>query len=165
MDLDDAYEMKSRGITWTPTIVAFRHMADCARKGNPDSRVNHYTKFYRRENYYYYAERTYGENFKKLYDTGITVACGTDMYIPDQSAYPIPTELGYMVEYGISPLQAIETATKNNGEALRMNLKLGQIEEGYLADIIVVEGNPAEKIAALENVKEVYLDGKCVKSA
>ena len=63
----------------------------------------------------------------------------------------------------IKPLQAIETATKNNGEALRMDLKLGQIEEGYLADLIVVEGNPAEDISALEKVREVYLDGKCVK--
>ena len=161
MDLDDANEMIKKGITWVPTMTAFFYMAECRRAGEDPSRGNHYRG--KKEDYFYFTEKVYNANFKKLYDTGVKVACGTDMYITGMPACPVPYEMNLMVKLGLTPLQAIETATKNNGEALRMDLKIGQIEEGYLADIIVVEGNPAEDVGALENIREVYLDGKCVK--
>jgi imidazolonepropionase-like amidohydrolase len=65
-----------------------------------------------------------------------------------------------MVRFGITPLEAIEAATKNGADALLLGDKLGQIKDGYIADILVVHGDPSQDIAALKNVLEVYQAGE-----
>lgn len=67
-----------------------------------------------------------------------------------------------MVQYGISPVEAIVCATGNGAEALGLSDSLGLLREGLLADIIAVKGNPGEDIRALEDVQAVWQEGTCV---
>ena len=67
-------------------------------------------------------------------------------------------------EMDISPMAAIQTATINAAELLRWEADLGSIEDGKLADIIAVAGNPLDDITLLEDVKFVMKGGEVVKS-
>ena len=105
------------------------------------------------------AYHAYKDNFKKFYDTGVTVLAGTDMVLRDAPAFPLNRELALMVEYGITPVQAIQTATGNPAKVLGLEHEIGMLEAGRKADMIVVEGNAAEDIFALNRLKHVYRDG------
>ena len=72
-------------------------------------------------------------------------------------------ELEIYVKLGMKPMDAILTATRNAGEALKMGGKLGTIEAGRLADIIAVDGDPVKDIKVLQqkkNIKIVMKEGK-----
>jgi imidazolonepropionase-like amidohydrolase len=68
-----------------------------------------------------------------------------------------------MVQFGMTPLQAIQSATINSAQLLQQDQQLGQIKSGYLADIIAVEGNPLDDITVMENVSFVMKDGHIYK--
>jgi imidazolonepropionase-like amidohydrolase len=112
--------------------------------------------------YFKPAAFAYRDNFKKFYDTGITVLAGTDMVLYGAPALPIDLELGYMVQYGITPLQAIQTATVNPARVLGLSNVTGKLEKGLEADVLVVKGDASVDITALSHVLSVYLGGKKV---
>ena len=85
-------------------------------------------------------------------DTG-----GTHFNFPEMAWHV--RELKTYVRYGMTPIEALQTATKNAGEALKMGNELGTIDAGKLADIIVVNGNPLEDMDALYHVDVVIKDG------
>ena len=68
-----------------------------------------------------------------------------------------------MVQFGMTPLQAIQSATINSAQLLQQDQQLGQIKSGYFADIIAVDGNPLEDITVMENVSFVMKDGQIYK--
>ncbi|KAM3561494.1 hypothetical protein ARSEF4850_003204 [Beauveria asiatica] len=70
------------------------------------------------------------------------------------------TELKLMVEAGFSPLQALQTATTNAYESLNVHSKLGSIETGKLADMVLFNGNPVEKIKNIDTIAGVIVNGK-----
>jgi len=72
-------------------------------------------------------------------------------------------QLSRMTKFGMTPLQAIQSATLNSAELLKWQDKVGQIKVGYFADIIAVESNPLEDITTLENVTFVMKGGKVYK--
>jgi imidazolonepropionase-like amidohydrolase len=73
---------------------------------------------------------------------------------------PQATELASMVELGMTPMQAIQSATKNAAEGLKMQKDLGTIEKGKIADIIIVAGNPmVDMYHAMSNVNTVIQNG------
>lgn len=75
-------------------------------------------------------------------------------------------EFERLVVAGMTPMQAIMAGTKTGSEIV-MNPEIGTLEAGKLADVVIVRGNPLEKIALLgdpRQVKVVMLDGKIVKS-
>ena len=106
------------------------------------------------------ASDIYERNFKALYDTGVTVVTGTDQVLGGAPVSPVARECQYMVDYGITPLEAIACATKNCAEVLGMGDELGQVRENYLADLIAVDGDPSKDILALKNVRAVILKGE-----
>jgi imidazolonepropionase-like amidohydrolase len=71
-------------------------------------------------------------------------------------------EFAVLVEAGLTPMEAIQAGTRIAAELLLWD-KLGTIEEGQLADVIAVPGNPLDDITALENVGFVMIDGNVVK--
>jgi imidazolonepropionase-like amidohydrolase len=102
------------------------------------------------------------ETFQKFHKAGVKIAMGTDMgFEPDMGSNA--SELALYVELGMTPLEAIQTATKNAAEALHQDEDIGTLEAGKFADIVLVDGNPAEDIKVLEpreNIKMVYKEGK-----
>ncbi len=102
------------------------------------------------------------EVFQKAMKMGIKITFGTDV-----GAYEHGTserEFERMVEYGMTPLNAIRSATIRGSQLLRMEKQIGTIEPGKFADIIAVKGNPLENISALKTVVFVMKAGKIEKS-
>jgi imidazolonepropionase-like amidohydrolase len=106
--------------------------------------------------------RSHFESFRKAAAAGVKMAAGTDN-IEDWMHGKNARELELMVRYGYTPMQAIVAATKISSEACRVNAKVGTLEPGKLADLLVVDGNPLEDIAILQDQSKLLLimkDGK-----
>lgn len=102
---------------------------------------------------------------KKSFDlarkAGVKIAFGTDAggYPHGENA----REFQFMVDYGMTPIEAIRSATVTAAELLRKQNLLGNIAPGYNADIVAVDGNPLQDVAALSRVKFVMKSGVLIK--
>ena len=101
------------------------------------------------------------DNFAKAAKAGVKVAFGTDagVYPHGENA----KQFAYMVKYGLTPAQAIRSATIDAAELLGKAKELGKIAPGYHADFIAVSGDPAKDVTILENIRVVIKAGKIVK--
>jgi imidazolonepropionase-like amidohydrolase len=102
------------------------------------------------------------ENFQKAVRAGVKIAYGTDAGV-----YPHGwngKQFYYMVKFGLTPIQAIQSATINAADLLNWKDRTGSITKGKLADIIAVESNPLDDITILENVKFVMKEGIVYKN-
>src|SRR4029450_1939194 len=93
-------------------------------------------------------------NLKRLSDAGVTIALGTD----GNTAWAPHVEMPDMVPAGMTPMQVIVAATRNGAELLRMN-DVGTIAAGKSADLLVLDGNPADDITNTRKISAVYLKG------
>ncbi len=100
--------------------------------------------------------------FAKAYKKGVNIAFGTDAGVFPHGINA--KEFGYMVEAGMPPLAAIQSATTTNAMLLGIANEVGQIKENFFADIIAVEGDPLQNIKTLEKVIFVMKDGKLYKN-
>lgn len=101
------------------------------------------------------------ESFRKATLAGANMVFGSDAAI-----YPHGDngkQFSRMVQFGMTPLHAIQAATINSAKLLKQDKSLGQIQPGYLADIIAVDGNPLDNISLLEQVTFVMKDGVIYK--
>ena len=98
----------------------------------------------------------------KAHAAGVRIAVGLDLGGYNTDPRHFVQEFAVLVEAGLTPMQAIQAGTSVAAELLMWD-KLGTIEEGQLADIIAVSGNPLEDISALENVGFVMIDGAIVR--
>ena len=101
-------------------------------------------------------------NLKKAFDAGVKIAMGTDaaVYPHGLNAH----ELAVYVEMGMTPLQAIQTATINDADLLGWTDKVGTLEPGKWADIIAVDGDPTKDVTVLQQVKFVMKGGEVIKN-
>ena len=102
------------------------------------------------------------ENFRHAVQAGVKVAFGTD-----GGVYPHggnAKQFAYMVKYGLTPAQAIQSATVDAAQLLGWADQVGSIEPGKFADLVAVEGDPLADITTLEHVTFVMKGGQVVKS-
>ena len=102
------------------------------------------------------------ENMRRFIKAGAKFWMGTDTgaFLTMRQEDPYAREMAFMVEMGMTPMQAIQAATRNGAEGLGMLDQLGTIEEGKLADVIVVAGNPLEDMeGAMKRVYAVIMGG------
>jgi len=99
---------------------------------------------------------------KKAFQAGVKIGMGTDaaVYPHGLNAH----ELAVYVRLGMTPLQAIQTATVNDADLLGWSDKVGSIEPGKWADIIAVDGDPLQDITVLQHVRFVMKGGDVVKN-
>jgi len=99
--------------------------------------------------------------FARAYKKGVPIAFGTDagVYSHGENA----REFVYMVEAGMPIMEAIKAATITNATLLGLGDSLGQLKEGYLADIIAVDTNPSKDVETLKNVVFVMKEGQVFK--
>ena len=102
------------------------------------------------------------ETFQRMHQAGVKIAMGTDTQLdPEMGSQAI--ELEVYVEYGMTPMEAIQTATRNASEALQLDRITGTIEPGKFADIIAVDGDPLADIRVLQDrgrIKMVMKEGR-----
>lgn len=101
------------------------------------------------------------ENFKLAHSMGALMVFGTDAGIYNHGDNA--KQFKYMVEWGMTPLEAIQASTLNTAKLFKMN-KVGEIKEGFYADIVGVSSNPLNDIRSLERVVFVMKNGKIYKN-
>jgi len=153
-DMDDAtiHEMAKRGTFYVPTIDHNRYYVDNGDKIG-------YAPGYK-ERLQAFIPRNL-ETARKAYKAGVKFAMGSD------AIYTMfgenTRELGWFVKAGMTPEQALRTATTNAAELLGKEKELGAVAAGYLADLVAVEGDPLTDInVVLNHVKWVMKDGAVV---
>ncbi|MBM4002828.1 MAG: amidohydrolase family protein [Planctomycetes bacterium] len=101
------------------------------------------------------------DNFARAVKAGVKIAFGTDagVYPHGDNA----RQFAYMVQYGLTPAQAIRSATSDAAELLGRSKQLGRIAPGMFADLVAVEGDPLRDVRALENVGFVMKGGATMK--
>jgi imidazolonepropionase-like amidohydrolase len=101
------------------------------------------------------------DNFRKAVAAGVKMSFGTDAGVcPYGTA---GKQFAFMVQYGMTPMQAIQSATSSAADLLGHSGEIGSIKPGKYADIIAVSGDPLADIHELENVRFVMKDGKIYK--
>jgi len=103
------------------------------------------------------------QNFRKAVNAGVKMAYGTDLGVCPYGSSP--KQFAFMVKFGMTPMQAIQSATSNAADLLGHANELGSIKPGKYADIVAVSGDPLQNISLLENVEFVMKDGKVYKGA
>jgi imidazolonepropionase-like amidohydrolase len=93
---------------------------------------------------------------------GVRLAYGTDIGGYDWTQ-PQAMDFTYFVEWGLTPIQAIQTATTTAAELLEQEGKIGEIKAGAFADIIALKQDPTKHIEALQKIDWVMKDGKVFK--
>lgn len=101
------------------------------------------------------------ETFAAAYVRGVKIAFGTDAGVFPHGENG--KEFVYMVEAGMPPMKAIQSATRTAAELLRVQDQLGSVESGKMADIIAVDGDPIQDIAAMTKVTFVMKNGTVFK--
>jgi imidazolonepropionase-like amidohydrolase len=99
--------------------------------------------------------------FARAYKAGVPIAFGTDSGVSPHGQNAREFEL--MVEGGMPPMQAIQSATMSSAHLLRADKDLGSVEKGKLADLVAVDGDPIADISVLRNVSFVMKDGVVYK--
>jgi len=89
-------------------------------------------------------------NFRKAAKAGVRIAMGTDAGTPFNPHGRNAQELRRMVRLGLTPMQAIEAATSSASSLLGLDQEIGTLEAGKQADLLLVNGNPLDDIALLE---------------
>lgn len=153
VDAEGIQLMKEKGVYLVADIYNDDYiLAEYTKKGYPEKIMN--------------KERMIGklqrENFQKAAKAGVKIAFGTDAGV-----YPHgwnAKQFYHMVKYGLTPMQAIQSATINAADLLDWKDRTGSITKGKLADIIAVGSNPLDDITILEHVKFVMKDGKVYKN-
>ena len=146
LSLDDAAikQMKEQGTWYVPTLAVY--YTDWSPENTEDGKRDR-----ARAN-------EHEVSFKKAMKAGVKIAFGTDMGGISWTQ-PIADEFGYMVKFGMPPMEAIKAATSRAADLLDMQGELGAIAPGAYADVIAVQGNPLANIDALKKVSFVMKDG------
>jgi len=151
LDLDDAAisQMLKQSTWYVPTIgVYYTDWAPADTSGGKRDRLR---------------ASAHEQSFKKALKAGVKIVFGTDMGgIPWTE--PIAQEFSRMVEFGMPPMDAIQSATSRAAIMLDMEGKIGVVAPGAFADIIAVGADPLHDVKSLENVQFVMKEGKVFKS-
>jgi imidazolonepropionase-like amidohydrolase len=145
-------EMVKRGTYYVPTIDHNRYYVDARREYNYDDKVVAGLNAYIVKNL---------ETARRAHKVGVKFAMGSDAVC---SMFGQNTrELAWFVKAGMTPTEALQTATTNAAELLGMSGQLGAIAPGYIADLVAVEGDPLSDIqVVIDKVRWVMKDGQVV---
>jgi imidazolonepropionase-like amidohydrolase len=103
------------------------------------------------------------ENVGRLHRTGATIGCGTDSGGAPFAVFGrIHAEIDNLMKVGMTPFEALRSATAVNARILHLDAKLGTIEPGKLADFVALDGDPLRDTTALQRVQAVVKDGAIV---
>jgi imidazolonepropionase-like amidohydrolase len=152
LDGETIAEMVKRGTVWVPTIDHNRYYVDAKDEFGFKPESIPPLQDYIQKNL---------DATRRAANAGVRIGMGSDAVY---SMFGQNTrELGWFVKAGMTPEQALATATTTAADLLGLKDRLGRIAPGYTADLVAVEGNPLQSIdAVLSAVRLVMKDGKIV---
>jgi imidazolonepropionase-like amidohydrolase len=152
MDREAAEMMADRGTYWVPTASALRGIVEHGvEAGIPEDAVA------KAED----AADRFDDAWDHALAADVPIAMGTDAGTPFNFFEDIPRELAYMVEHGLSPEAALEAATVNAADLLGLD-DVGRVEDGYRADLLVLDADPTEDVEAWQEPEAVFAAGERV---
>ena len=146
--------MAERGVAAVPTAVSYVYLFDQNQGGYFGSTSRRFT----------FDHHSNLEMVRRLLEAGVKVGVGTDLifdsyrYLPESYGW----ELKYLVSAGMTIPETLTAATRTNAEILDMDDRLGTLQPGKLADILVVDGSPDIDLDALARPHIVVKDGRVV---
>jgi imidazolonepropionase-like amidohydrolase len=152
MNYEAAMLMKKNSIYLVPTLYRLDWLLENVDKTSPE----------RKEQLESSRAKTFA-NIAEAISLGVPIAFGTDATVIPHGFNA--REFSALIEVGMTPLEAIQTATINAADLLGWNDRIGRIEPGYFADVIAVSSNPLTDIKTLENVLFVMKNGKIYKKS
>jgi imidazolonepropionase-like amidohydrolase len=172
-----AQTIAQSGNVVSPTLLAHRNLIEVANsdgeflKRPGTELLNPFVSEIEQETYTFWSAQPQGARAaqdafysaatKVFHEEGVTLVAGTDAgvftNIPGQSLH---RELGFYVEAGLSPHEALVTATINPAKALGTQDSVGQIKTGFRADFIILDQNPLQDITALSSISGLMVNGQ-----
>ena len=142
--------MKAKGVFLTPTLMATEWIMSKLENYPPELQAKAKAAAVARS-----------EMFRNALKLGIKISFGTDaaVFPHGQNA----KEFKLMVDFGMTPIDALRSATANDAELVGIAQKTGFLKKGKLADIIAMPGDPTSDITATEHVLFVMKEGKIIR--
>jgi imidazolonepropionase-like amidohydrolase len=137
--------MLERGTAFVPTLAALYHIVEAGTEAGIPTFVVEKAKR---------AEQAQLESVRQAWEAGVSIGAGNDGGTPFNLAGNLASELECLVAAGLSPAEALDSAHQTAAKLLGVADRLGTIEPGKLADLIVLDGDPLAEISA---VRQVYL--------
>jgi imidazolonepropionase-like amidohydrolase len=156
IDEETAHLIADAGAYLVPTLVTYEALSEEGRShGVPDAVIRKIDE-----------AREHGiRALRFAYEAGVKIASGSDLLGPLQDRKARELEIKTEV---MSPMESLVSATRINAELFGMENEIGTVEEGKLADLLVVEGNPLQNIAVLQkrdNLRLIMKGGRVTKNA
>ncbi|MGA2982938.1 MAG: amidohydrolase family protein [Terriglobia bacterium] len=145
---DDLKTMVAHGIWYVPTLYIFIYADEIHQAGGFPGWEG--------------GVGIHAETFRRALKAGVKIAFGTDVGGFEWTINPAK-EFALMVEYGMTPAQALHAATVSGAELVDMKGQIGSVEPGKLADLVAVSGDPLRDVRVLENVDFVMKEGVVYK--
>jgi imidazolonepropionase-like amidohydrolase len=162
LDDDILKAMARHGTAFVPTLTAFYNVI---KYGYPPAGIPAGGFYYTNSRRFPVTEENILAPVKKAHKLGIKIGVGSDIPFENEKRYPSDyfTELGLLKKAGMPDADIFASATRVGAEILDMADKLGTLEPGKLADVLVVAANPLDDIANLEEMRLVIADGRVVR--
>lgn len=138
--------MLKNDVFLVPTLAAVHHIVENGTKaGIPEYGVRKAME----------AQEAHLASFRKAYAAGVKIAMGTDAATPFNYHGKNALELELMVKAGMKPVDALVAATRMGSELMGWGDRMGQVKEGFWADMIVVDGDPLNDIKVLQDISKI----------
>src|SRR5215210_50343 len=156
IDGETAHHIARADAYLVPTLVTYEALSEEGKSyGVPDNVIRKIDE----------AREQGIRSLRLAYEAGARIASGSDLLGPLQDRKARELEIKAQV---MTPMESLVSATKTNAELFGLHNEIGTLEEGKLADLIVVDGNPLQNIAALQNkdnLKLIMKAGTIIKNA
>ena len=182
---DESHSLLAKNETFlTPTLVTQRSLTfvdDLNREADPRMEYvsaadrsswkpgNGMLTKYRTPEYIAMRKREYGkmlDEIPRAHSLGVHLLAGTDITIPyTYPGFSLHDELALFVKAGLTPAQALETATTNPALVLGLTKKWGRVAAGHSANFVILDKNPLADIANTESINAVVLNGRLLDRA
>lgn len=154
--------MKKAGTAFVPTLTAFYNPLTY---GYPSADIPPGGFYYTMSRRFTMTHEGNLEVVRKAHGAGLRIGVGTDIPFENERRYPGDyfTELGMLKDAGLSDAEVFASATSVGADIMGMADKLGTLEKGKLADVLVVAKNPLENVQHLREMRMVVADGRVVR--